>query len=79
MSGEWGILLLIVGAGLLGWLLFNVAFALGMYFRPVRKQSLGSANSLTLQKGADVRPEPSEAREASLTKWEPGAAPHSRG
>jgi hypothetical protein len=34
---------------LLGWLLINVAFALGMYFRPVRKSSLGSADYLDLQ------------------------------
>jgi hypothetical protein len=36
------------------WLLFNVVFALGMYFRPTRKAEVGSPNNLAPQ----VRREP---------------------
>jgi hypothetical protein len=38
----------------LGWLLFNVVFAAGMYFRPTRKPAVDSTESS--ESGAHVRP-----------------------
>jgi hypothetical protein len=37
----------------LGWLLFNVVFAAGMYFRPTRKPAVDSTDS---ESGSHVRP-----------------------
>ena len=38
-----------------GWLLFNVVFAVGMYFRPVRKRAAGSTDDYTLEPVSNPR------------------------
>src|SRR5258708_20489357 len=48
-----------------GWLLFNVLFAVGMYFRPVRKRAAGSTDDRTLEPGSKTRARFSEADEHS--------------
>jgi hypothetical protein len=42
-----------------GWLLFNVVFAVAMYFRPIRKPAVGPADSSETR--SDVRPQLSKA------------------
>jgi hypothetical protein len=42
-----------------GWLLFNVVFAVAMYFRPTRKPAIGPADSSETR--SDVRPQLSKA------------------
>src|SRR5258708_8178746 len=48
-----------------GWLLFNVLFAVGMYFRPVRKRAAGSTDDRTLEPGSNTRARFSEADQHS--------------
>jgi hypothetical protein len=52
-----------------GWLLFNVLFAVGMYFRPVRKRAAGSTDDRTLEPGSNTRARFSEADQ----KWRAGS------
>src|SRR5258708_24551814 len=47
------------------WLLFNVLFAVGMYFRPVRKRAAGSTDDRTLEPGSNTRARFSEADQHS--------------
>jgi hypothetical protein len=39
-----------------GWLLFNILFALAMYFRPVRKSSVDSEGHHVSEAGANASP-----------------------
>src|SRR5260370_30780424 len=48
-----------------GWLVFNVLFPVGMYFRPVRKRAAGSTDDCTLEPGSNTRARFSEADQHS--------------
>jgi hypothetical protein len=48
----------------LGWLIFNVIFAAGMYFRPTRKPAAGSNESS--ESGLNVRQRPPDTVELVL-------------
>jgi hypothetical protein len=59
-----------------GWLLFNVVFAVGMYFRPTRKPALGPADRSEMC--SDVRPQLSKAGDGLVDAAAEQSAPDSQ-
>ncbi len=51
---------------LFGWILFNLAFAVGMYFRPKRKRPIDLTESSTSEDAADIWVSPLHSGRQSL-------------